>query len=117
MIGNTGRKQAQRAYKATQCEICGGTMTLQRHHIDHNPTNNEPGNVQILCQTCHKEVHMQTGTWGQNRKLEDKTCPICKTQFRPRKAITTLCGNPACRKEMGRLSAALRWARPDALTA
>ena len=38
-IGNTGRKRAQRMfpiYEGDVCDYCGGTKTLQRHHIDHN---------------------------------------------------------------------------------
>lgn len=30
---------------------------LTIHHIDHNPLNNEHGNLQTLCRYCHQEIH------------------------------------------------------------
>jgi len=47
-----------------QCEVCGYDKVseiLQVHHIDGNRTNNSSDNLQILCPTCHCEIH-----WGPN---------------------------------------------------
>lgn len=109
MTGNSGRKAAQRKFKAVKCDVCGGTKILQRHHIDRDPTNNDPKNVQILCQECHKTDHMKDGTWGKG-KVEPVVCEICGTVFQPkRNRRAVLCGNPECLKEKGRQSAVLRW--------
>ena len=57
---NTGRKAAQRMYPIADddvCDHCGGEKILQRHHIDHNPMNNEPNNIALLCQKCHGLEH------------------------------------------------------------
>jgi len=64
-------------YKKKYCEICGnrenqfgkydkdgylihkrcGSTRLTIHHIDHNPYNNDPNNLQTLCATCHINIH------------------------------------------------------------
>lgn len=109
MIGNTGHKAAQRMFMVDKCETCGGTTILQRHHIDRDPTNNVPQNVQILCQECHKNTHMADGTWGWGT-VAMATCRICGMEFRPtRTRRSVLCGNPQCHQELGRRSAVLRW--------
>ena len=35
--------------------VCEGE--LQVHHKDHNPLNNNPSNLQWLCEKAHKEIH------------------------------------------------------------
>lgn len=107
---NSGRKQAQRSFEAKACETCGTQVTLQRHHKDRNTLNNTPGNIQILCQECHKALHVAAGDWGRGQ-LDTTRCEICKTEFTPKRARrSTLCGNPQCLSEKGKRSAALRWA-------
>ena len=47
-------------FKEMKCEICGYNeyeFCLDMHHIDHNPTNNTPENIGILCCMCHKKLH------------------------------------------------------------
>jgi 5-methylcytosine-specific restriction endonuclease McrA len=39
------------------CEFCTTTKNLTIHHKDGNPTNNQPENLQVLCDYCHKNVH------------------------------------------------------------
>jgi hypothetical protein len=109
MTGNSGHKAAQRMYKAERCSLCGGTTTLQRHHIDRNPTNNDPSNVQILCQHCHAEEHKVAMDWGRGM-VKQRTCAVCGAIFQPtRSRRGKLCGKPECLREMGRRSAELRW--------
>src|SRR5262245_41890922 len=61
----SGRRRAHRLItKMEKCDVCGSRSGLQRHHRDRNPLNNELSNLQILCQTCHKNDHMRDGTWG-----------------------------------------------------
>ena len=60
----SGRKTAQRRVKMVECNRCQSKKNLQRHHIDRNPRNNSAENIEVLCQTCHKDDHMKDGTWG-----------------------------------------------------
>lgn len=113
MIGKekrwAGLKQAQRRFAVTKCQMCGGTMTLQGHHIDRNPLNNSPENIRILCQNCHKVEHMQKGDWGKGA-VPKRRCQICGKEFQPkRQRRGTLCGDPECLRKKGRLSAERRW--------
>jgi hypothetical protein len=39
------------------CEICGSTVTLEVHHLDHNPHNNLLDNLVVLCHLCHTNIH------------------------------------------------------------
>lgn len=51
-----GRKRAERRFPAVECSVCGG-KPAERHHIDRNPLNNDPGNIAILCRPCHVAAH------------------------------------------------------------
>lgn len=35
-----------------ECEICGSTKDLVRHHIRYNPEI-----IQVLCRSCHTKIH------------------------------------------------------------
>lgn len=100
-----GRKEAQRRYPITstdRCAACCGTETLQRHHKDRNPTNNAPENIEIVCVDCHAKEH---------RRVKPRPCVICRRVYQPERGRRgKLCPDPQCLKEMGRRSAALRWA-------
>lgn len=110
-LPNTGRKAAQRLYDADRCDRCDSTNGVQRHHIDRDPMNNDPSNVEVLCQACHTADHMRDGTWGKGR-VEPATCAICGVEFQPKRSRrSTLCGEPECRTEMGRQSAQKRWSQ------
>lgn len=42
------------------CERCGYVdkfQELPRHHKDRNRTNNEVGNLEVICKTCHMMEH------------------------------------------------------------
>jgi uncharacterized protein YlaI len=55
------------------CEMCGATESLDRHHKDENPLNNEPSNVMTLCDACHTKLH-----WATGKKAKPKTlCVVC----------------------------------------
>ena len=46
--------------KENKCMICSykeQTCCLDIHHIDNNPSNNDIGNLAILCVMCHRKVH------------------------------------------------------------
>ena len=62
-------------HKLAACEICGERIRkLLVHHKDHNPRNDDPTNLQTLCNPCHKMVHGQLksrrGTYSAGRPLE-----------------------------------------------
>ena len=42
---------------ADTCEICGKIGKMDIHHIDENPQNNNPDNLQVLCRSCHMKIH------------------------------------------------------------
>ena len=50
------RRQSAKTVKSS-CEICGRTGRLHVHHVDGNPMNNESGNLQTLCGSCHHLSH------------------------------------------------------------
>lgn len=58
---STAYHRAQRYYPLQPCEICGkepgGDPRVERHHKDRNPLNNEPDNIQFLCENCHYKTH------------------------------------------------------------
>lgn len=54
---HNGRRQAAKTVKPS-CECCGRSTTrLSVHHIDENPTNNDPSNLKTLCGSCHHRTH------------------------------------------------------------
>lgn len=50
-----GRSRALRMYRNIgPCLMCGARQA-ERHHVDGNTLNNEPGNIRALCRKCHME--------------------------------------------------------------
>lgn len=43
------------------CETCGSRTQLNRHHVNENPADNRPENVQTLCAPCHTRWHWMNG--------------------------------------------------------
>src|SRR5580704_9617442 len=41
----------------TACAACGAPTSLVAHHVDQDPANNAPENVQTLCKQCHDFWH------------------------------------------------------------
>lgn len=50
-------KIARGVKQKTSCELCSSTKNLDIHHIDGDPSNNSPENLQCLCRSCHIRVH------------------------------------------------------------
>ena len=51
------RKKRLLEAAAWSCERCGNQTTLELHHRDRNPSNNELSNLEILCRPCHASEH------------------------------------------------------------
>lgn len=99
------RKRAQRAFpKILPCEICGGSIRVQRHHHDHQSALS----VRFLCQSCHTKEEVLAGTWGIGPKKK-KVCKNCGKEFeRYTHSRVQLCGKQ-CLSQIGRLNALKRW--------
>lgn len=50
------RKRVKRLNKGF-CEACGLEAETVVHHVDNNPMNNSPDNLQTLCTYCHSFWH------------------------------------------------------------
>lgn len=61
VVKDTHHWRARRHRKAT-CAHCGTASDLHVHHIDRNPANNDPANLQTLCASCHLKLH-----WSEDR--------------------------------------------------
>jgi hypothetical protein len=46
-----------RKLRGKVCEACGSVTSLHAHHVDQNPENNAPENIQTLCKHCHGFWH------------------------------------------------------------
>ena len=42
-----------------KCTTCSNEEALHVHHIDRDPTNNEPSNLITLCEDCHLKYHTE----------------------------------------------------------
>ena len=50
------------------CNRCKGNINLLVHHIDHNRSNNELNNLEILCKKCHQAHHTRRDESGRYTK-------------------------------------------------
>jgi len=96
------RKAAQRAYAAEECQECGSTHRVQRHH----PDLSDPLRVEILCEPCHVKADQRDGT---RRTRPMQTCVVCGREFRPKCSHPHKTCGPACLSELGRRLAMKRW--------
>ncbi|MBO5940675.1 MAG: HNH endonuclease [Kiritimatiellae bacterium] len=94
-----------RKFRKSQCEICGSALKLQVHHIDKNPMNNLPENLQTLCLACHHKIHTE---------IKLSTCAVCGTIFRAEshRNRSKIC-SAQCAKEWGRICAKRRWLKTE----
>ena len=40
-----------------RCQRCGRPGALEVHHVDGDPGNNDPDNLQAVCRPCHIDLH------------------------------------------------------------
>lgn len=48
------------------CEACRSTRKLVAHHVDQDPSNNTPENMQTLCKICHDGWHWKARKAGRS---------------------------------------------------
>lgn len=51
------RQRAELIRKYPLCQRCGSDWSRQLHHIDRNPNNRHPDNLEMLCKRCHQIEH------------------------------------------------------------
>lgn len=54
---STAHYHARRIKGSGCCEKCGSESSVDVHHIDENPFNNELSNLKRLCRACHETHH------------------------------------------------------------
>jgi hypothetical protein len=97
------RKRAQRAHPTLkQCERCGSTERLHRHHPDYS----KPEEIIVVCAKCHPALDAQDATRPTKKP---KVCTICGATFTnySHSRVKT-CSKP-CLSEAGRRAAMKRW--------
>ncbi|TAJ44923.1 HNH endonuclease [Methanofollis fontis] len=50
-----------------QCVVCGKGDHLHVHHIDGDPSHDDPGNLVSLCEHCHARAHLEIRRGGEER--------------------------------------------------
>jgi len=92
-----GHRAAVRLYptKGKKCFECKSKRDLTRDHIDHDPSNNSPENIRILCRKCHgkKDANYR---WRNHSKT--KGCKTCGKVFEYKRARQKTCSNQCRRK-------------------
>jgi len=84
----TGHQRAQAKFpEIGVCEMCP-EPARDRHHIDGNTLNNEPGNVSFLCRRCHMKGDGRLDALveiGQRKKPRSpkRPCVVCRGMKKP----------------------------------
>lgn len=68
----TCRRKGQRV-KGDHCQLCNfvpiDTIQLDIDHIDGDPSNNNPDNLQTLCANCHRLKTKLNNDWKKYEKV------------------------------------------------
>jgi endogenous inhibitor of DNA gyrase (YacG/DUF329 family) len=59
-----------------ECRVCHSTEKVEVHHRDENPFNNDPANLDRLCDRCHIEEHVR------RRKARKQTAEVKPHSYR-----------------------------------
>ncbi len=57
--GGADRRLYRRVKTKDKCDVCGSRLNLGLHHIDFDHFNDAPGNLRVLCVSCHMSLHKQ----------------------------------------------------------
>jgi len=58
-----------RKFKKEACERCGARDHLHVHHRDRNYTNNDPANLETLCERCHGKEHGSSRGFSLSKRV------------------------------------------------
>lgn len=61
----TYRKYVSDKLENGVCEICNKKIKLLVHHKDTNRHNNRLENLQVICFSCHCNIHKHFNRWGE----------------------------------------------------
>jgi hypothetical protein len=68
--------QRARPRRLDHCEICQASgIRLTIHHKNRIWSDNQPGNLQTLCSSCHTSLHHASGEIS--KRLEQRPCESC----------------------------------------
>ncbi len=59
-----------------KCERCGKKRRLEVHHRDHDKTNDDPANFEILCHACHSSEHKVGYNFWPNKRRDKKVLHV-----------------------------------------
>lgn len=85
-----------------KCAICGLTewqdkpITLQLHHINGNPNDNNLTNLQLLCPNCHSQTENYCG--NANAQQIKYYCKDCGKEITRNATYCTMCSRKHTRK-------------------
>lgn len=71
-------KHIRAAAQKRTCQRCGGSGSLDLHHIDGNRKNNSLANLLTLCDSCHTKTH-----WETDKRATLQPRPLCAVCDRP----------------------------------
>lgn len=85
--------RARKLFLKANCELCGTAEKLSIHHKDRNWRNNNPENIQTLCNSCHTSLHHASGEivprateqpckFCGRPTLHRSVCNTCRTRIR-----------------------------------
>lgn len=76
----SGYLKRARKFLKPSCEKCGSVDNIGIHHKDRDWKNNNPDNLQTLCNVCHTALHWQEDpTFGARCPKRDR-CLICDSK-------------------------------------
>ena len=65
-----------------QCSVCGSAGDLHVHHLDLDPTNDDPSNLVTLCGICHARVHTELRREGGAGRVA-RVIPAIRRRVKP----------------------------------
>lgn len=101
---NASHSRARVRYPTpTECERCGRTAPIERHHIDGDPLNNSRENIAMVCRRCHMEIDGRLEnfrTLPRPVRVPPKPCSECGKLAKPlRRGLCHACNERKRRRE------------------
>jgi len=80
-VTRSGAKQRASQQRKHYCENCGAARNLDVHHLDADPWNNAPENLQTVCHSSHMRWHHAQRRNGAHTPGRVRTCGPLPTPF------------------------------------